>query len=189
MKNFVRVPTAWNLTRLSHPGQCFSGPVVRLQTTIRWRQWLPSQSLIIRAEVPRGRSVIGHNWFLNDQSWRCNYAVCLLYEQWQQCLKILDFNCRLGCKKIFCLFVVQNDRPAKWWWCQICQYCRQDCFLSKGSYGYPSSIMIFYEVKLYAGKCLCVWKCKMPQHTSWEKSTALKHCDQNEIIGFDWICL
>ena len=72
------------------------------------------------------RSVIGHNWFLNDQLWLSNYAVCLLYEQWQQCLKILDFNCRLGCKKkICCLFFVQNDRPAKWRWCQICQHCRK----------------------------------------------------------------
>ena len=33
------------------------------------------------------RSVIGHNWFLNDQLWLSDYAVCLLYEQWQQCLK------------------------------------------------------------------------------------------------------
>ena len=44
------------------------------------------------------RSVIGHNWFLNDQIRLSDYAVCLLYEQWQQCLKILDLNCRLGCK-------------------------------------------------------------------------------------------
>ena len=42
------------------------------------------------------RSVIGHTWFLNDQLWVSDYAVCLLYEQWQQCLKILDYNCRLG---------------------------------------------------------------------------------------------
>ena len=51
------------------------------------------------------------------------------------------------------------------------------------------ALWFFYEVKLYAGKCLCVWKSKMPQHTSWEKSTALKNCDQIEIIGFYWICL
>ena len=39
-------------------------------------------------------SMIGHNWFLNDQWWLYDYAVCLLHERWQQCLKILDFNCR-----------------------------------------------------------------------------------------------
>ena len=50
------------------------------------------------------RAVIGHKWFLNDQLWQSDDAVCLLYGQWQQCLKILDFNCRLGCKKICCLF-------------------------------------------------------------------------------------
>ena len=71
------------------------------------------------------RSVIGHNWFLNDHLRPSDYAVCLLYEQWQQCLKILDLNCRLGCKKICCLSFEQNDRPAKWRWCQICQHCRK----------------------------------------------------------------
>ena len=61
-------------------------------------------------------------------------AVCdwpqLIFEysimtQWQQCFKILDFNCRLGCTKNPLLFFVQNDRPANWWWCQICQYFRK----------------------------------------------------------------
>ena len=71
------------------------------------------------------RSVIGHNWILNDQLWLSDYVFCLLNEQRQRCLKILDFNCRLGCKKICSLFFVQNDRPAKWRWCQICQRCRK----------------------------------------------------------------
>ena len=57
------------------------------------------------------RSVIGNNWFLNDQLWQSDYAVCLLYEQWQQCLKILHFNCRVGCKKNCCLFLCRMIGP------------------------------------------------------------------------------
>ena len=71
------------------------------------------------------RSVIGHNWLLNDKLWLSDYAVCLLHEQWQQCLIIIDFSCWLGCKKFCCLFFAQNDRPAKWRWCQIYQHCRK----------------------------------------------------------------
>ena len=71
------------------------------------------------------RSVIGHSWILK-WSIMTVWLRCL-FIKWTATamLKILDFNCRLGCKKICSLFFVQNDRPAKWRWCQICQHCRK----------------------------------------------------------------
>ena len=34
-----------------------------------------------------------------------------------------------------------------------------------------------------------LWVNETSEHTSWEKSTALKYCDQRDIIGFYCICL
>ena len=65
----------------------------------------------------------------------------------------------------------------------------QDCFLPKGSYAYPCSVIIFSWSEIYIEKFRCVWVNKTSEHTRWEKSTALKDCDQKEMIGFDCICL
>ena len=43
-----------NTSRLSLKRNKSEKIFYRLQTTIRWRQWLPSQGLIIRTEVPGG---------------------------------------------------------------------------------------------------------------------------------------
>ena len=58
-----------------------------------------------------------------------------------------------------------------------------------GSYAYPSSIVICLWSKICIEKFPCVWANKTPEHTSQEKTTALKDCDQKEIIGFDCISL
>ena len=113
------------------------------------------------------RSVIGHNWFLNDQLWLSDNDVCLLYEQWQQCLKILDFNCRLGCKKKYAAcFFVQNDRPAKWRWCQICQHC--------GKLWWSSYIETAAEMLPKDGSSKVAWPfrpCNVCLFFSWHRAT------------------
>ena len=64
----------------------------------------------------------------------------------------------------------------------------QDCFLSKGSYAYPSSVMIFLWSEICVEKFLCVWVNKTSEHTSWEKSTALKRL-WSEINDWIWLHL
>ena len=64
----------------------------------------------------------------------------------------------------------------------------QACFLPKGSYAYPSSVIILWS-EICIQNFLCVWVNETSEHTSWEKSTALKDRDQTEMIGFDCICL
>ena len=50
------------------------------------------------------------------------------------------------------------------------------------------ALWFFYEVK-FVEEFLCVWANKTSEHTSWEKFTALKDCNQKEMIRFDCICL
>ena len=82
----------------------------RLQTTIRWHQRLLSQPY--NQGWLSGWSVIGHNWFLNDQLWLTDYAVCLLHKQWQQCLKSKISVAGGDVKDISCLFFVQTCKMA-----------------------------------------------------------------------------
>ena len=60
-------------------------------------------------ETSTRRSVISHNWFLNNKLWLSCSAVYYMDS---------DSNA------VACFFV-QNDRPAKWRWCQICHHCRK----------------------------------------------------------------
>ena len=69
-----------------------------------------------------------------------------------------------------------------------CLQSQQACFLPKGSYAYPSSVIILWS-EICIQNFLCVWVNGTSEHTSWEKSTALKDRDQTEMIGFDCICL
>ena len=64
----------------------------------------------------------------------------------------------------------------------ICQLLlsmfQQDCFLPKGSYAYPSSVIIILWSQICIEKFLCVWVNETSEHTSWEKSADLKDCDR-----------
>ena len=51
------------------------------------------------------------------------------------------------------------------------------------------ALWFFMKWNLYRVVSLCLNKQNVQKQTSWAKSTALKDCDQEEMIGFDCICL
>ena len=83
---------------------------------------------------------------------------------------------------------VNTWRDVTWKCWNFWKQILQDCFLPKGSYAYPCSV-IFLWSEMCIWQFLCVWVNQTYEHTSLEMFTALKDCDQKEMIGFNCICL